>query len=216
MPSIEWLTDTGGWSKEMYYDTIKLVAVHSKLWVIARGAEYIHIGSFDTQSIQWNIVPIRFEHLNNTKGWNLPLYYKTINVLVVDHNIFLFGRGSQRFHIFKFDTIENRWEMLPFFDKFTDGTGWGAPEYYETIKATVLNQKLIFFARGSEYLQSISFNTTKNKWKNSSIQKNDWLSDSKGWNHQEYYKTIQISTIKKEIIIFGRGSKSIHLSSFRL
>eukprot|EP01126_Amoeba_proteus_P004402 TRINITY_DN11471_c0_g1_i1.p1 TRINITY_DN11471_c0_g1~~TRINITY_DN11471_c0_g1_i1.p1 ORF type:complete len:408 (-),score=44.96 TRINITY_DN11471_c0_g1_i1:102-1325(-) len=211
LPSLNWLTDAGGWGNPIYYETIRFLNIADSLYVFGRGSSDIHLARFNVRHNNWSFLPA-LAWLGDSGGWNQPKYYQTIRVVNVGKDLCVFGRGSEKVHLARFDTTTDTWHHLPSLKWLGDLQGWGNKIYYETIRVVTISDCLYVFGRGSSEIHFARFDLNNNSW--NYLPSFRWLGDGGGWSDPKYYKTIQVVTIGTRLYVFGRGSSSIHLAQF--
>jgi hypothetical protein len=90
--------DVKGWKEPQYYLTIRTVCIKGMLYVVGRGAKQICISMFDPSTIKWTNFVVGENFMSDKKGWNQPQYYTTFNVIAVNDELCIFGRGPQLMH----------------------------------------------------------------------------------------------------------------------
>ena len=211
LPGFELFTDISGFGQPQYYETIRVITVGQKLYVFARGQGMLYLASFDALTKVWELLP-GFAHLTDSCGFGDPKYYETIRVVSIGQKLYVFARGQGILFLASFNTTTNVWEMLPGFELFTDISGFGQPQYYETIRVITVGQKLYVFARGQGMLYLASFDALTKVWE--LLPGFAHLTDSCGFGDPKYYETIRVVSIGQKLYVFSRGQGILFLASF--
>ncbi|KAJ3434752.1 hypothetical protein M0812_01873 [Anaeramoeba flamelloides] len=211
LPGIKTLGDEGGWSNPKYYSTIRTNVIGQDLYVWGRGYSAFHLYKFDTKSQEWIPLP-GFDSLGDKEGWGDPKYYSTIQTNVIGQDLYVWGRGSSKFHLYVFDAKFQDWTSLPGINALSDKEGWGDPKYYSTIRTNVIGQDLYVWGRGSSTFHFYKFHTQAQEW--IPLPGFSSLSDEGGWGDPKYYSTIQTNVIGQDLYVWGRGSSTFHFYKF--
>lgn len=160
LPTFERMSDASGWSHPQYYETIRSVAIGSRIYIFGRGAAYLHMFSFDMQTNSWTQHP-GMRELADNHGWSAKIYHRTIRLVAIGSKLYIFGRGSRSLQLFSFDTETEAWAVLPGLEQMTDADGWLQPQYYETIRVLSAGHQLLVFGRGANCVHLLVFDTVR-------------------------------------------------------
>lgn len=192
--------DTNGWGEVDHYSTIRATAVGDSLYISGRG----HCGMHIYKLVGTEIVPVSMCEVkfSDDEGWNYEKYYSTIQTTSAGGNLFIIGRGSCGIYIYQ-TWNDKIYEVNKCLIEFSDSYGWGKVEYYSTIKTVVLYGEIYIYGRASRGM--LVYKTLADK-KIQLVSDGDiaW-SDSEGWNHEQYYSTIQAVADSNSIYFVARG-----------
>ena len=201
MPALPHLRDIDGWGHPRFWRTIQVVKLGTKLYVWGRGAVAFHLFSFCTVSNSWSTLPGLFA-LGDNAGWSAEQYNDTLQLVVVGHKLYIWGRGSTDCVLFYFDTITSRWvSCIPTsldgprcWLSLPDAAGWDRPQHYHTARVVTLGPVIYVWVRGILECQLHSFDTRSWRWEQ--LPSLVAFLDQDGWDQPKYYTTIQV---RKEV-----------------
>lgn len=147
--------------------------------------------------------------------WWLPPYYSTIMTGDVDGDdngiAEVVGRGPNGFQTFEWNGSQLV-QIDPGNDIFTDGTGWNAPDRYETFRLADVNgdDKAEIIGRGQTGLVVVSFNN--GTWSVISPSNGPWPDTTTPWtNTPSWYTTIGTTDLNGDgrADVYGRTQYGI-------
>ena len=184
--------------------------------LIGRGPNGIEAFDFDRTTGQW--LPLYRQPspaLADKDGWNQHAYYSTIQLADVDGDGTdeLLARASDGLHVWKFNPSSATWSGLPTLTNLSDDHGWDSSRaYYGTIQAANLigSPAEEVTARGGSGM--IVWALENGHWKE--LVRGGPFSDLDGWNHPEYFSTIQtdpglLDTADSYEVLWARGATGI-------
>jgi len=212
MPDGPGLADPEGWDQPMYYSTIQLADIDGdgQAELLARGYSGIVAWHFDKATQQWTAMPDG-PGLADPEGWDQPMYYSTIQLADVDGDgqAELLARGYGGIVGWHFDRASQQWTAMPDGPGLADPEGWDQPIYYSTIQLADIDGdgQAELLARGYGGMVGWRFNKTNQQW--SSLPDGPAWSDPNGWDHPQFYLTIQLADIdgdgQAELLARGAG-----------
>ena len=215
MPSLPHLRDIDGWGHPRFWRTIQVVKLGAKLYVWGRGAVAFHLFSFCTKSNSWSILPGLYA-LGDNAGWSAEQYNDTLQLVVVGHKLYLWGRGRTECVLFSFDTITSRWvSCIPTssdtprtYLPLPDAAGWDRPQHYHTARVVAIGPIIYVWVRGMLECQLHSFDTHTLLWKQ--LPSLVAFLDQDGWDQPKYYTTIQV----RKLVVYVRHSLGVIASHY--
>lgn len=180
-------SDESGWGMEKYDSTINTVSLFDHLYIIGRSSRGIVIYKTLTGK-KISLVSVDEIKMSDYWGWDYKTYFSTIYAVAGETSFYIFGRGAYGMIVWRFDGLpltRISFNAIP----FTDSFGWGSPEYYTTIGASVVDEVLYVYGRsscGMHVYTLTPFGDTKHISR--CFPK---LDDDGNWNRHEYYSTIQ-------------------------
>lgn len=183
-----------------------------KLYVVGRGANELHLSMYDPGSDKWEI-KAGHAYLTNTQGWGHAQYYSTIKAVVAASKLVIVGRGSKAVHVAVYDPHDNTWETRTPHKRYSDAAGWNHKDYYESLRAVTLEDRVYLFGRGSKELHLDRYNVVSDKWETLAGYK--FMTDAGGWKHAQYLDTIRVVAHQGAVVVLARGSKEVHLARYQ-
>jgi Tc toxin complex TcA C-terminal TcB-binding domain/Neuraminidase-like domain len=148
----------GIWQKSEHYKTIQFVTLDDKLYLLARNNNCIEIHQFNPNTNTW----MGMTRGPNASKWQDPEYYETIQAVALSKKLYLSARtpsSPSGISIYQFDPsagIKGTWREIIRGPAWSHSAAWSREnrwdqaKYYETIRMTILNDRLFFVARGRE------------------------------------------------------------------
>ncbi len=132
-------------------------------------------------------------------GWDYEQYYSTIQTGDVDGDgkAELLVRSASGMQTYKFNSAGNSWDLVVSDSPpWSDAAGWYHEKYYSTIQTGDADGdgKAELLVRSAIGMQTYKFNSAGNSWDLVASGNPDW-SDAGGWDHEEYYSTIQTGDV---------------------
>lgn len=213
------LRDSDGWDHRRFWRTIQVVKLGTKLYVWGRGAVTFHIFSFCTISNAWEDLPGLYA-LGDNAGWSADQYNDTLQLVVVGHKLYLWGRGRTDCVLFSFDTITKCWEScipanifgLRNWLALPDAAGWDRMQHFHTIRVVAIGLVIYVWVRGMLECQLHSFDTRTRRW--DQLPSLVAFLDQDGWDQAKYYSTIQVVPVGRKLFVWARGIYFLHLYAF--
>ena len=194
------LNDGMGWKKAQYYKTIQPVDLDGdgQSELLARWIDGLHIYRFSSGALVYHSFIPAFA---DNSGFTDPSWYETIHAAVLDPKSGMADivvREADGIHVFRFDAKQRLWGELgqgvnrPFANNAEDGTDWGRPEYYRTIRLADLNKdgSAELIGRGKNGLAVYTWDNSSDSWQPLSMAGE--LADSDGYQRPSSYETIQL------------------------
>ncbi|GJL61217.1 MAG: hypothetical protein NPIRA03_40740 [Nitrospirales bacterium] len=208
-PGPDW-SDKGGWDHAEYYATIQTGDLDGdgKAELLARGAGGIAAYSYRGEA--WHELPPG-PGWTDAGGWDQAKYYLTIQTgdLDGDGKAELLARGAGGIEAYSFNTKTGVWSPLPPGPGWSDKGGWDQAKYYLTIQTGDLDGdgKAELLARGAGGIAAYSYRGEA--WHE--LPPGPGWSDKGGWDHAEYYATIQTGNEigKDRAVLIGRGARGV-------
>ncbi len=181
-------SDAAGWGYPEYYSTIRVAAVGSRLYLVARGSAGIHTYCLDTETNTWSQVgDLGSPAWADGQGWNSPEYYSTIQLSAFKDNPVLIARSATGIETYLLDG--GKWaSKCTAGPDWSDDNGWAAPERYATIQAVTADNRLFLIGRNGDGVETHEWDGTN--WQLLCKASPDWP-DKGGWNAYKYYSTIE-------------------------
>ncbi len=91
LPSHPWLDNVSGWCSPQYYETIRLFAIGDAVNVVARGAKFLHVATYDTLTCLWAHLLLPPEgdasedvatRFSDASGWDQRSWFDSFRVAV--------------------------------------------------------------------------------------------------------------------------------------
>jgi hypothetical protein len=142
---------------------------------------------------------------SNFSGYGVPEYYKTIRteVIMIEgyQQLLAMIRNSSYFELHRYDPVHNQWHVLAQGPAWTSaGGGYGAPQYYETIRTVVITiegyQQLLAMICNASYFELHRYDPVHNQW-HVLAQGPAWISAGR-YGAPQYYETIRTVVITIE------------------
>jgi hypothetical protein len=204
-------SDANGWAAPQYYSTIDFPDLDGdgKADVCGRGGGGVWCAlssgtTFGAPTL-WN------GSYSDANGWAQVQYYSTLQFPDVngDGKADVCGRGAAGIWCALSDGTSFG-ATTNWIANFTDGFGWGQPQYYSTIRFADVNGdgKADVCGRGGGGVWCALSNGSS--FDAATLWQSDY-SDANGWNQPPYYQTIQFSDINGDgkADVCGRGGGGI-------
>ena len=149
------MSDNQGWNSPCLYETIRTIPIKSKLFILGIRFGIVHLLSFSQKNSHLELLQA-FEWLENSKDWDSPNFYKTVNINKIDEIILISVKSTLGINLLAFNTEKYQFFRLPCLDLQHD---WNKPEYYKTIKTVVCNKNLYIFCRQRRSIFLAKFDT---------------------------------------------------------
>jgi hypothetical protein len=210
--------DEDGWGAPEYYSTIQAGNLDGQPGdeIFARNSAGIIAYHYNRTTQTWTALPPLTASFQDSTGWTDVKYYSTIHAADLDGDgqDEIFGRGRDGIQVFKYDAAAREWDTFPGVDDFSDRQGWSPPEYYSTIQAADIDGDGAdeIFGRGAGGILAVKYDPATGKWHYLPDQSGpDVFSDANGWNHVEYYSTIQPANLDGQPgdEIMARGASGV-------
>ncbi|WP_353808870.1 FG-GAP repeat domain-containing protein [Agromyces sp. SYSU T00194] len=207
----------GQWGSSEDYETIQSADLDGDgdAELIGRSGIGLEAWDFDVTAGQWTpLVAAGGLGLTDEAGWDQKQYYETIGTADFDGDGAdeVYTRNWAGIRAARLDTSSTpaTWDELPDLAEYTTTQGWDAPEYYETLQAADLDgdghDEL--FGRAASGIVIADY--VRGGWAMSSFA---WFSNAQGWDHPQYYETIQAADLdgdgRAEIV--GRGTQGLEV-----
>jgi hypothetical protein len=216
MPKGPGLSDSSGWNQPQYYTTIQCADIDGdgQDELLARGGGGLMPFKYNAANQTWMSLPW-LTAMSDSNGWKDPSCYETIQCADIDGDgkLEVIGRTSNAYpegsgiRAWKYNG--SSWDELAWGPGYSDGNGWLAPSYYQTIQFADID------GDGRDELMSREGGGTQ-VWKYGTD--NDWhempygpFGNSGGWSQPQQYQTIQCADIdgdgRDELL--GRDSSGV-------
>ncbi len=190
-------TNPQGWIFPYYYSTIQTADIDGDgaAELLARSASGVETYKWDQSQSSWTLLRTESPAWSDTNGFDHPQYYETIQTADIDGDgaAELLGRGVDGMDTYKWNGSE--WTLLKSADPdWSDAGGWDKAEYYTTIQTADIDGEKgdELLARGAGGMDTYKWTGSEWKFLKSSSPP---FSDAAGWNHPQYYLTIQTADI---------------------
>lgn len=192
-------SDAAGWLEEPYRSTIHVIKVSGEYLVVGRskcGIRIVKVTAAGPEVV--NDCGIDF---SDDKGWNQHKYYSTIQVAIVNGELYVLGRGACGMHIYRL--VETTVELMSKCDiPFSDDSEWRDEAYYSTIHTAIANNKLWVAGRAScgvviyklDYKSVMEVSTCGAR-----------LADRDGWIFRRFYSTLDTAVVANEVYVVVRS-----------
>ena len=215
------LNDSNGWDRPERYSTIQLADVDGRpgAELAARGADGLHIYSYDARARSWTLLATVTE-LNDAQGWDKPERYSTIHLADIDGQAGaeIVAIAPDGLHAYRYEKESASLAPLASLSRLSDAGGWNRPEYRNTIQfADVDGQPgAEVIARGSQGIAVWRYSPKANRWTSLEGAAIPRLSDAAGWSVPSQYLTIQAANIdgRAGAEIIGRSATGIETWRF--
>ena len=200
-----------GWNFECYYGTLRLLACEGELYLCGRGPNHFFLEKYSPSTNSWRALATH-GYSTDISGWNNKIYYSTIQVAAIHDKIYCFGRGMHNINLLTYSPSADSWSIENF-PWLTDSVGWSNAKYYETIRLSVLSDKLFIVARGARVVHIGEFNPATGKLTAPPIAP-EWMGDSEGFDQPQYYSTIRVQAFNQRVFIFTRTPKGAQIAYY--
>lgn len=204
------MTNAGGWTVKHYYSTIRLAALHDKLYSIGRGSTNVHFQVYNPVDNTWKCTG--FPWMADAGGWTDPKYYETIRLTECDQQLFISARGSRVLYLARYNPGNEQWTFPTGPEWMTDAQGFDIPQFYSTIRTHGFPQKLYFFVRTPHGAQVAYYQVTDQGF--ILPPPTSLFADGDGWELPCHYQTIQTAAYETKWYIFGKGRTSLQLAEY--
>ena len=193
------LSDADGLQQAHYYSTIQCADLDGdgKAELMVRGAA--GLVAWRLEGAQWTPLPL-LPNLSDANGWTGPAYYSTIQCADLDGDgaAEVVARGASGVLAWRYlPSGSGSWQRLTDGPAWSDAAGWDHAVYYSTMRCADLDGdgKAEVYARSSAAIDAYAFaGPGTGSW--SPLPTGPTLSDAAGWDHVQYYGTIQPATVK--------------------
>jgi hypothetical protein len=175
--------------------------------------------------------------------WDKPQYYETIQAgrrmfpktyqmadIDGDGRDEMIARGPGGLHVNKYNPDTGQWVPMADGPPWRDAITWDQPEYYQTILCADIDGdgKAELIGRGGQGIEVYKYDTSSDppKWI-PLIVGGIWNDADDGWNHPQYYSTIQSAILLKpgdpgytgggtfpQAVLIGRGGQGIEVYTY--
>ncbi|GJL65386.1 MAG: hypothetical protein NPIRA05_03570 [Nitrospirales bacterium] len=184
-----------GWNHPEYYSTIQTADIDGdgSPELLARGASGMYTYKWDGTT--WQILRADDPAWTDAGGWSAAKFYSTIQTADIDgeKGDELLARGVDGIDTYKWSGSE--WTLLKSADPFwADSNGWGEAKFYSTIQTADIDGEPgdELLARGIKGMDTYKWSGSG--WKLLKSASPGW-SDAIGWEHPQFYSTIQMADI---------------------
>lgn len=196
------LSDEYGWYQRKYFATIRAIALHEHVYVIARAAHgvviYRTVAPGQVQLVNSGDIPF-----SDDKWWDSAEYYETIRVAANDVSVFVLGRsscGMVVYQVFGGDvTLVSSCEV-----EFFDYLGWDSENRYSTIGTAVVDNVLYVYGRDACGIKLYRMDRAAKAGLVSDCLIE--FSNAKWWNLVKYYSSIRGLDGVNGVAISGRST----------
>ncbi|MCC5952536.1 MAG: VCBS repeat-containing protein [Acidimicrobiia bacterium] len=214
-------SDHFGWDDPQFYETIQTTDADTSerpAMLVARGGGGIVTRQWDNTSNTWQTLSVYSPAWSDDAGWDYVSAYSTIQTgdITGDGTAELIGRGPEGLEIYSWDGANSGWFQLYSDASFADAHGWDEPQYYETIQTGDVtgDGSAELLARGAEGLIVMSWDWNSSTLTQVSVDTN--FSDANGWDHAEFYETIQTADVTGDGAAELLARDHLGLNTYRL
>lgn len=204
---------TTGWEHPSYYSTIQTADIDGDgaAELLARSSTGMETYKWDQANKSWTLLKEKSPAWTDAGGWSATKFYSTIQTADIDGEPGdeLLARAINGMETYKWSGSE--WTLLKSADPFwSDSNGWGEAKFYSTIQTADIDGETgdELLARGINGMDTYKW--TGSEWKLLKSASPGW-SDAIGWEHPQFYSTIQTADIdgdgKAELL--GRSGAGI-------
>ncbi|MGP0591402.1 hypothetical protein ACTRXD_02540 [Nitrospira sp. T9] len=188
-------SNSGGWNHPEYYSTIQTADIDGdgSAELLGRGVSGMYTYKWD--GTNWQVLRTDSPAWTDAGGWSVAKFYSTIQTADIDGNPGdeLLARGINGMETYKWSGSE--WTLLKSADPFwADSNGWGEAKFYSTIQTADIDGEPgdELLARGINGMDTYKWSGSE--WKLLKSASPGW-SDAIGWEHPQFYSTIQMADI---------------------
>lgn len=209
LPFYAYLLDAEGYGNPGYYDTVRMVASGSVLYISARDNTGIRLAGFNTLTSAWFMLPTLAQFLDDAV-WTQAKYYKTFQTVAIASKLWFMFRGADGLYLFSFSLITQLWtySSSPALLIFNDVDSWGLPCYYETFQMVATSTGFYISARGYAGFLTFFYDISTQLFQQNSLA---LFSDVLNWNLMIYYETIHVVACGDAIMAIGRGTLNLQM-----
>jgi hypothetical protein len=153
---------------------------------------------------------------SDAQGWGqVAQYCSTIQAADIDgdRRSELVAHGNGWLVAAKWDTNNQKWNLLSSEVPCPDADGWNQPQCYQTIQAADLDGDGQEEVLGRDAQGIVVWKCDKTSYQWVTLTRGPGLSDANGWNQPQYYSTIQCADVdgdgQRELLARGSGGISI-------
>lgn len=207
-----WLTDQQGWDVPIRYETIRLAAVGSEIYVYGRGESGTCLCAYDPVANVWTMQP-QFAFLRDVDGFAVQKYARTVRLASLSPVLYLLARNSSGFLFASYHTGSQVWTLLSSPGQFTDDLIWSQEKYYASFRVTIQdNNTLWLYGRGPLGINLVAYDIGTGAW--SSLRTNGYMADISGWSNVYYYETTALLIYNSFVYIVARGNAAVYSAAF--
>lgn len=126
------------WTLPQYYETIQMADIDGdgQVELLGRSATGLEVWKFVKSDSKWEMMYGNGGILGDAGGWNLPLYYQTIQCADIDGDGTkeIIARGSGGIVAYRYNSSTGEFDQLANGPSWVDNSIWAQQQYYSSIR----------------------------------------------------------------------------------